>query len=281
MHPDDRDKTAFISNFGIHCYNVIPFGLKNAGATYQRLMDRVFTNQKGRNIEVYVDDILVKTPIGIADLNEVFDRLRLYNVRLNPDKCMFGVRAGKFLGFMLTQRGIEANPDKCTAIINMQSPNRLADIRKLTGRLVALGRFLPKSAAKALPFFKLLKKGQGFDWSNECEDAFQLIKQLLSQPLVLSRPQKGETLYVYLSINDEAIASVLIREDELGQYPIYFVSKVLHGAEVRYQRIEKLAFALVVTARRLRQHFQANSICVRMDQPIRQVLQKAKLAGRM
>ena len=115
---------------------------------------------------MYVDDILVQTPIRgdhVKDLAEVFRQLRAYNVRLNPDKCMFGVRVGKFLGFMLTQRGIEANPDKCQAIINMQSPTKVADIQALTGRLTALGRFLPKFAAKAILFFKLLKKGMKFE----------------------------------------------------------------------------------------------------------------------
>jgi hypothetical protein len=284
MHKDDREKTAFVSDFGIFCYNVMPFGLKNAGATYQRLMDRIFQDQKGKIVEVYVDDLLVKTPRGgnhVTDLQAVFDQLRLYNVRLNPDKCMFGVRAGKFLGFMLTQRGIEANPDKCEAIMNMATPVKKKDIQSLTGKLASLGRFLPKSALRSYPFFKLLRKDTPFEWNEECQNAFEELKGVLATPPILTRPLPNEPLYLYLSINNEAVASALVREDEEGQKPVYFVSKVLHGAEQRYQQMEKLAFALVTTARRLRQYFMAHTIVVRTDQPIRQVLQKTELAGRM
>ena len=132
-----------------YCYNVMPFGLKNAGATYQRMMNLVFEDQIGRNIEVYIDDMIVKSKLPedhIRDLEQTFDKLRKYQVRLNPAKCAFGVPAGKFLGFMLTNRGIEANPDKCRAVLDMQPPRTKKEVQQLTGRLAALTRFLPKSA---------------------------------------------------------------------------------------------------------------------------------------
>ncbi|RDX71669.1 hypothetical protein CR513_48943, partial [Mucuna pruriens] len=116
MHPQDEQKTTFITNDGAFCYRVMPFGLKNAGATYQRLMDKIFQGVMGTDVEVYVDDMVVKSQ-GVAEhceaLRRVFRILRKHKLRLNPDKCSFGVRAGKFLGFMLTKRGIEANPEKC------------------------------------------------------------------------------------------------------------------------------------------------------------------------
>ncbi|XP_072094212.1 uncharacterized protein [Arachis hypogaea] len=154
MHPSDQEKTTFITEYGNHCYNVMPFGLKNAGATYQRLMNKVFQNQIGRNIEVYVDDMVAKTMVGkshINDLAEIFAQIRRYNMRLNPEKCAFGVRGGKFLGFILTSRGIEANPDKCRAIIDMKSPTTLKEVQRLTGRLAALSRFLPCLAILSKP----------------------------------------------------------------------------------------------------------------------------------
>ncbi|RDX77340.1 hypothetical protein CR513_42558, partial [Mucuna pruriens] len=125
MHPDDEEKTAFIIEAGAFCYKVMPFGLKNAGATYQRLMDKVFKEIIGKDMEVYVDDMVVKssqTETHFHTLEQVFSILRKNRLRLNPEKCSFGVRAGKFLGFMLTKRGIEANPDKCQAVIDMRSP---------------------------------------------------------------------------------------------------------------------------------------------------------------
>nr|KYP76658.1 Transposon Ty3-I Gag-Pol polyprotein [Cajanus cajan] len=126
MHSRDEEKTAFITDSANYCYQVMPFGLKNAGATYQRLMNKVFQHQIGRNMEVYVDDMVVKSrdlDRHIVDLSEVFQQLRKYDMRLNPEKCVFGVSGGKFLGFMLSARGIEANPNKCMEIINMVSPS--------------------------------------------------------------------------------------------------------------------------------------------------------------
>nr|KYP53947.1 Retrovirus-related Pol polyprotein from transposon 17.6 [Cajanus cajan] len=123
MYPPDEVHTSFITDHANYCNRVMPFGLKNAGATYQRLMDKVFHQQIGRNMEVYVDDMVVKTTSATnhaADLAKVFVQIRRHNIRLNPEKCVFGVQGGKFLGFMITSRGIEANPEKCKAIIQMQ-----------------------------------------------------------------------------------------------------------------------------------------------------------------
>ena len=125
MHEDDQEKTSFVTSQGLFCYRVMPFSLKNAGTTYQRLMNRVFASQIRRNVQVYVDDMLVKSrreEDHLEDLRETFDTLCSYNMKLNPGKYAFGVTAGKFLGFMVSQRGIEANPDKIRAIIEMTPP---------------------------------------------------------------------------------------------------------------------------------------------------------------
>ena len=128
MHENDQEETSFVTNQGLFCYKVMPFGLKNAGATYQRLMNRMFAPQIGRNVQVYVDDMLVKSrqeEDHLKYLKETFDTLRSYNIKLNPGKCAFGVTAGKFLGFMVSQRGIEANPDKIRAIMEMKPPRNV------------------------------------------------------------------------------------------------------------------------------------------------------------
>ncbi|XP_025664561.1 uncharacterized protein [Arachis hypogaea] len=164
----------------------------------------------------------------------------------------------------------------------MTSPKNLKDIQKLTGRLTALSRFLGASAQKATPFFNLMKKGAPFKWETECEEAFQHFKRVLAEPSILAKPQTGETLYLYLSITEEALAAALVRENEKKvQKPVYFISKVLQDAEARYSRLEKLAFALLTASRRLRQYFQAHPMTVRTDQAVKQVLQKPDLAGRM
>ncbi|XP_057724061.1 uncharacterized protein LOC130940023 [Arachis stenosperma] len=285
MHPKDQEKTAFITENGNYCYNVMPFGLKNAGATYQRLMNKIFEQQIGRNIEVYVDDMVAKTKLGdshIQDLAEIFGQIRRYNMRLNPEKCAFGVREGKFLGFILTSRGIEANPEKCRAILDMHTPSTIKEVQRLTGRLAALSRFLPCLAPKSSNFFQCLKKNaKHFEWNQDCEIAFKGLKEFLSKPPILQKPKHGEPLYIYLSITDVAISSALVTETDKKQQPVYFVSKTLQNAELRYPKLEKLALALVFSSRRLRSYFQSHTIIVRTEQPLRQVLSKPELAGRL
>ena len=147
----------------------MPFGLKNAGTTYQRLVNHMFHPQIRQNVKVYVDDILVKSQdeeIHLNDLQETFDTLRQYNMKLNPSKCAFGVLSGKFLGFMVSYRGIEANPDKIQAILDMKPPQNLKEVQSLTGRVAALNKFVSKSTDKCLPFFRVLKKA--FEWTDDC-----------------------------------------------------------------------------------------------------------------
>ena len=173
MAKENQEKTSFITSQGLYCDKVMPYGLKNARATYQRLVNKMFSKQIGRNMEVYVDDMLVKSKEELThldDLKETFTTLKQYQMRLNPSKCVFGVASGKFLGIMVSQRGIEANPEKVQAIINMASPKTVKEVQKLTGRIAALNRFVSRATDKCLPFFKTLK--QGFAWTDECEIAF-------------------------------------------------------------------------------------------------------------
>ena len=128
MDEADQEKTSFVTSQGLFCYKVMSFDLKNVDATYQRLMNKMFANQIGRNVQVYVDNMLVKSrreEDHLKDLGETFGTLRSYNMKLNPSKCAFGVAAGKFLGFMLSQRGIEANRDKIRAIVEIAPSQRI------------------------------------------------------------------------------------------------------------------------------------------------------------
>ncbi|XP_019418534.1 PREDICTED: uncharacterized protein LOC109329312 [Lupinus angustifolius] len=160
MYPPDQEETTFITDQAAYCYIVMPFGLRNAGATYQRMMSKVFADQTGEHMEVYMDDMIAKSLPGedhVTILENIFQQLRKYNMRLNPEKCTFRVEAGKFLGFLLTSRGIEANPSKCQATIDMRSPRTVKEVQQLNGRLAALSRFLPPVAKHSLPLFQLLK----------------------------------------------------------------------------------------------------------------------------
>jgi hypothetical protein len=132
MQSKDREKTAFVIDRGLYCYRVMPFGLKNVGATYQRLVNKMFRDQIGRNMEVYVDDVLFKSVLPLDhqhDLHETFETLRQYRMKLNPAKCTFGVSFGKFLSYMVSNRGIEANPDKIQVVLDIQSTKSMKQLQ--------------------------------------------------------------------------------------------------------------------------------------------------------
>ena len=282
MTKEDQEKTAFITSQGLYCYRVMPFGLKNAGATYQRLVNQMFSKQIGRNVEVYVDDMLVKSKEEedhLDDLRETFNTLRQYNMKLNPSKCAFGVSLGKFLNFMVSQRGIEANPEKVKAILEMSSPKTVKEVQSLTGRVAALNRFISKATDKCLPFFKTLK--QAFVWTEECETVFQELKCYLINPPLLSPSKEGEDLFLYPTISITAVSAALIKEENKIQFPMYYISQAFQGAEARYPMIEKITFALIMASRKLRPYFQANPIIVMTDQPIKKAMNKPEATGRM
>ncbi|KAK1583598.1 hypothetical protein Q3G72_025383 [Acer saccharum] len=284
MNKADEEKTAFTTDQGLYCYKVMPFGLKNAGATYQRLVNRIFVRQIGRNMEVYVNDMLTKSTTverHSEDLKETFDVLRRYKMKLNPSKCVFGVPSGRFLGFQVHQRGIEVNPEKIKALEEMASPKTLKDVQRLTRCLASLNRFIAKSTDKCAPFFRAIKKGKWLEWSKECETAFQKLKEYLGRAHILSKPIAGETLYLYLSVTEVATSSVLIRLEEGVQRPVYYTSKALLPVDTRYSPTEKIALALITAARKLRPYFQAHTIEVYTDCPLKLILQKPELSGRL
>ena len=143
----------------------MPFGLKNTGVTYQLLVNMMFKEQIGKTMEVYVDDMLVKSKLmsdHVTHLAEMFEIIRTYHMKLNPLKCAFGVSSGKFLGFMVNQRGIEANLEKIQALMDMRSPCKAKEVQSLTRRVAALNRFISKATDKCLPFFESLKGNKRF-----------------------------------------------------------------------------------------------------------------------
>ena len=146
MAPKDMEKTTFIAEWGTYCYRVMPFRLKNAGATYQRATTTLFHDMMHRDVEVYVDDMIVKSQGRVdhlAALERFFERIRKFKLRLNPKKCTFGVTYGKLLGHMVSDRGIEVEPDKIKAILDMPVPRTEKEIRGFLGRLQYISRFMP------------------------------------------------------------------------------------------------------------------------------------------
>ncbi|XP_010096980.2 uncharacterized protein LOC21407623 [Morus notabilis] len=237
-----------------------------------------------KTMEVYVDDMLVKSSRAshhVNHLGEMFGVLRKYHMKLNPQKCAFGVGSGKFLSFMVSNRGIEANPEKIKALQDMWSPTKPKEVQRLTGCVAALNRFVSKATNKCVPFFDALKGSKRFEWTPQCEEAFQKLKEHLGKPPILSKPNVDEELSLYLSVSQHAISSVLVREEERVQLSIYYVSKRLGDAESRYSEMERLAVALMVASRKLRYYFQSHTIWVLTNHLLRQALQKPKTSGRL
>ncbi|GJW20114.1 reverse transcriptase domain-containing protein [Tanacetum coccineum] len=228
MAESNVEKTAFHTPQGVYCYTKMPFGLKNAGATYQRLVDKAFEKQVGRNLEVYVDDLVIKSYTEtelLRDIEEMFRTLRKINMKLNP-----------------------------------------------------------KKSEKSLPLFKTLKrcvKKSDFYWTSEADEAFKQLKQHISELPMLVAPRPKEELIMYLSASEGAIGAVLMIKRDTIQTPVYFVSRALQGSELNYTTMEMLIFALVFAAKRLRRYFQAHPIAVITDQPIKQIMSRPDVAGRL
>jgi len=230
-------------------------------------MDKVFKEKIGRNMEVCVDDMIVKSCVvdeHVKNLEEVFAKTKKYDLRLNPEKCDFSVKGGKFLGFMLTNRGIEAYLDKCEEILNKRSPTNLKEVQRLVGRLNALAIFFPVLAERSKSIIKLLRKAKAFKWNEQCKQTFSTIKKMIDEPPILVKPVSTQPIIVYLATSHEAIGVALIQEYP-KQKSIYFVSRALQNPETRYQLVEKIALTLVYIARRLRPYFLNHQIIVRTD----------------
>jgi hypothetical protein len=198
----DQPTTTFITPFGCFCYVKMQFGLKNAGATYQQCMQSCFDGQTGHNLEVYVDDIVVKTRQSsslIADLEEKFTNLRRFNNRLNIEKCTFGVPRIKLLGYTITKRGIEVNPNKISDITEIDQVRDVKDIQHLKGCLVALSHFVSRLGERGLPLYKLLKKFNSFHWMDKTQRALDDLQTLISKPSVLASPEPGEILLLFVT----------------------------------------------------------------------------------
>jgi hypothetical protein len=204
----------------------------------------------------------------ISDLAETFDNLNRYKLKLNPTMCSFGVSAGQLLGFLVSSRGTEANPEKIQAILTMGKPTKLHDVQKLVGRIATLSRFVARLGEKALPFYALMKKSDDkFEWTEEADTAFAQLKKVLSTPPVLVTPNEKEPL-LYITATHQVVSTVLVVErSEEGkahrvQRLVYFLSEVLSPTKQRYPHYQKLAYSVFTTARKLRQYFAVHPIIV-------------------
>ncbi|KAG8484957.1 hypothetical protein CXB51_021413 [Gossypium anomalum] len=256
MHPEDMEKTTFVTMWGTFCYKVMPFGLKNTGATYQRAMVTLFHDMMYKEIEVYVDDMIAKSRTEnehVQVLRKLFLRLRKFQLKLNLAKCTFGVRSGKLLGFVVSEKGIEIDPDKIRAIQELPPP-------------------------------RIQKEHNPGVWDEECQKTFDKVKHSLSNALVLMPPCPDKPLILYLAVLENSMGCVLGQHDETGRKEkvIYYLSKKFTECETRYSPIEKLCCALIWTTRRLRQYmlYHTNRLISKLD-PLKYMMESNALNKRM
>ncbi|KAJ9544420.1 hypothetical protein OSB04_024127 [Centaurea solstitialis] len=271
MHTDDQEKTAFMTDKGIYCYRVMPFGLKNAGSTYQRLVNMMFKEHLGRTMEVYIDDMLVKSERSIdhvAHLKQSFDILRQYKMKLNPTKCSFRVRAGKFLGYLVTQRGIEASPEQVKAITEIQSPRNVKEVQKLTGRVAALTRFISRSSDKCHLFYNVLRKNQGIEAIYDIATLVDKTGRRRKFAAILGSKQKCDECSTHARGRSTATTNLLCEQI----FPRRRNQVHVHG---------EIAVCLMTAAKKLRHYFESHHIIVVTNYPLKTVLRKPELTGHL
>ena len=215
----DAENIVFITRWGVYHYRVMPFGLKNVGATYMRTMTTIFHDMIHKEIDMYIDDVIIKSRESLdhlTHLRKFFYHLRHYNLKLNPAKCAFGVLAGMLLGFIVIRRGIELNPFMIKAIQELPPPKMRKEVLSFLGRLNSISRFIAQSTVVCEPILKQLKKDTMTKWTEECKTTFDAIKNYLSYPPVLVPLQNGSPLLLYFSISDNAFGCVLGKHDETG-----------------------------------------------------------------
>jgi hypothetical protein len=251
-------------------------------------MQKCLADQNGCNIHAYVDDIAVmskKQDDLIADLQETFTNPRKYNMMLNPTKCVFGVPAGQLIGFIVSHRSIEVNPEKIKTILEISRPNDLKDVQRLTSCMAAVSRFISRLGEKALPLYKLMKKSDEFVWTNEADAALKDLKRVLSDAPVLAAPEDQEPMLLYMAATNRVVSIVIMVEckEEAQEYgvqrPVYYVSEVLTESKQRYPHYQKLAYGVFLASCKLRHYFYDHKVIVVSKAPLKDIINNSDATG--
>ncbi|KAM1695444.1 hypothetical protein ACFXTN_027091 [Malus domestica] len=286
----DMHKTAFRCPGALGTYEwvVMPFGLKNAGATYQQAINTIFHDLIGTIVEVYIDDVVIKSKqrrTYVDDLRQAFLCMRQHNLKMNPAKCAFGVSAGNFLGFLVHHRGIEVDENKARASISAPPPTTKKQLQSLHGKINFFRRFIANSAGKMKAFSTLLKlkDSDTFVWTDEHQAAFTQIKVSLTTPPVLVPPRRGKPFKLYISAVEESIGCLLAQDNDAGrEQAIFYLSRNLNQPEINYSAVEKLCLAVFFAASKLR-HYMLPSVTqvIAQTDVIRYMLTRPIVKGRI
>jgi hypothetical protein len=256
LRREDEEKTSFITPFGTYCYMKMVEGLRNVGPAFCRMMKAAFKDHVSRNVLSYVNDIIVaskKKATYISNPTETFTNMREANLKLNPEKCVFGVTWGKVLCCLVSTKGIDASSDKIKAILQMQPSQTRKEVQKLLGRIAALNRFIVKLVERSIPFFSVLRGSTKVDWGTERQKAFDDLKHYLEHLSTLLSLEQGQPLILYVFVTHSAGSGALVVKIEIThknktakqQFPVYFISEVLTGSKKFYSEMEKILMQLL------------------------------------
>lgn len=288
VREQDRDKTAFLTPFGAYRFKRMPFGLKNAPSTFQRLIDRLRSGASLKNVTLlaYQDDLLLISQGSfeqhVSDLRAVFERLRLFKLRANRDKCVFARDEVKYLGHVITQDGVSPDNDKVRAVLEMKTPSSLRHLRTFLQTCSWFRKFIPNFSAIAEPLTRLLKKNQPWSWGSDQASAFQELKQRLSSAPILIQADYSKPFILRTDASSYALGAVLLQGEGNEERPIEYASRLLIPAERNYSTTEREALAVVWAVERFRGYIEGHEVIVGSDhQPLKWLLTLKSPSGRL
>jgi hypothetical protein len=247
--PEDREKTTFTTPWGTFMYAKIPFGLMNAGETFQRAMDIAFIGERDKFVVIYLDDITVFSKSDkehCQHLRKVFSKCRRFGLSLNPKKSLFSMQEGKLLGHIVSAEGVRIDSSRVEAIQTLSLPRSKKEVQSFLGKINFLRRFVSNFAELVKHITSMLRKGNEVKWTAESRESFNQIKKALTEAPVLVSPDYSKDFLIFSFASFDTVVVVLLQKNDAGlEQPISFFSRALRDAEVRYDIMEKQAYALV------------------------------------
>ncbi|KAG6438941.1 hypothetical protein O3G_MSEX000349, partial [Manduca sexta] len=287
VRPADRDKTAFVTPFGTYRFTRMPFGLKNAPSTFQRLIDRFRSGAslQGVVLLAYLDDLLIISEdfsSHLEDLQKVFDRLRLFGLRANRAKCFFARPTINYLGHVITPEGIKPDPAKIDAVLQMASPKNLKHLKSFLQTCSWFRKFVPNFSQVSQPLTKLTRKNEPWIWEHPQEEAFQSLKNMLTSAPILVQADYTKAFVLRTDASNYALGAVLLQGEGPEERPIEYASRLLTSAERNYSTTEKEALAVVWATDKFRGYLDGHPVVVKSDhQPLKWLLTLKTPSGRL
>ena len=268
IHPEDKEKTAFSTPYGLFHFNVMPFGLANAPATFERLMEKVLAGLHWEICLIYIDDIIIFSRTfdeHVDRLREVFTRLREANLKLSPKKTHLFHQNVECLGFVVSKDGIATDPRKIDAITKWPTPRNVRQVRSFLGLCSYYRKFVKGFADIARPLHRLTEKGHQFEWTLDCDESFNLLKQALKSPPILGYPEGDGSFILDADASGEAIGAVLSQIQQGEERVIAYYSCVLEKRERQYCVTRRELLAIIKSVKHFHHYLYGRHFTIRTD----------------